>query len=89
MFGEPIPQAALSECHEQVALADCMLIAGTSASVTPAAWFPEMVLEHGGVLIEVNTEPTPFSRQALACIHAPAGEALPKLVQAVRALAKN
>ncbi|MDP9236809.1 MAG: hypothetical protein M3P30_05335 [Chloroflexota bacterium] len=89
MFGEPIPQAALSECHEQVALADCMLIAGTSASVTPAAWFPQMVLERGGVLVEVNTEPTPFTRQALASIRAPAGEALPQLVDRIRALVKS
>lgn len=86
MFGEPIPQAALAECHEQAGRADCVLIAGTSATVYPAAWFPELVLESGGALIEVNPEPTPFTRHAVAALRAPAGEALPLLVDAVERL---
>jgi NAD-dependent deacetylase len=83
MFGEPIPQAVLAECHEQAGRADCVLIAGTSATVYPAAWFPELVLESGGGLIEVNPEPTPFTRHAVAALRAPAGEVLPLLVEAV------
>lgn len=86
MFGEQIPRAALAECYEQVALADCILIAGTSATVTPAARFPQMVLERGGVLLEVNPEATPFSSVAIASIRAPAGEVLPQLVERVRSL---
>lgn len=86
MFGEQIPRAALTDCYEQVELADCILIAGTSATVTPAAWFPQMVLERGGVLLEVNPEATPFSGLAVASIRAPAGEALPLLVEQVRML---
>jgi NAD-dependent deacetylase len=86
MFGEPIPQAALAECQAQVELADCMLIAGTSATVTPAAWFPQMVLERGGTLIEVNMEPTPLSDLAAASLRGPAGEVLPLLVERVQAV---
>jgi len=86
MFGEPIPQAALAECHEQAGRADCMLIAGTSATVVPAAWFPETVLRRGGALVEVNPEPTPFTPHAVAVLRAPAGEALPLLADAVAAL---
>jgi NAD-dependent deacetylase len=84
MFGEPIPPAALTSCETQVRLADCMLIAGTSASVTPAAWFPEMVLRSGGSLVEVNPEPTPFSDLASVSIREPAGVALPRLVELCR-----
>jgi len=84
MFGEPIPQAALTECYAQTEQADCMLIAGTSAAVVPAAWFPETVLQRGGKLVEVNTEPTPFTPHAVAVLRAPAGEALPLLVEAVQ-----
>ena len=62
MFGEPIPRSVLRECQAQAERADCILIAGTSATVTPAAWFPELVLERGGTLVEVNPEATPFSR---------------------------
>jgi len=86
MFGEPIPEAALAQCHAQTERADCMLIAGTSAAVVPAAWFPELVLRRGGSLVEVNIEPTPFTPHAVASLRAPAGEALPLLVEAVKAI---
>jgi NAD-dependent deacetylase len=61
-----------------------MLIAGTSAVVVPAAWFPNVVAENGGKLVEVNIDETPYSATAVASIRAPAGEALPKLLEAVR-----
>jgi NAD-dependent deacetylase len=84
MFGEPIPQDALAECYRQAEAADCVLIAGTSATVYPAAAFPEYVLAHGGTLVEVNTEPTPFTPHCAAVLRGPSGELLPRLVTAVR-----
>jgi NAD-dependent deacetylase len=86
MFGEPIPRAFLDECQEQAERADCVLIAGTSATVYPAAAFPETVLNAGGTLVEVNIEETPFSRCAAAVLRGPAGEMLPLLVERVAAL---
>ncbi|MEX0749286.1 MAG: Sir2 family NAD-dependent protein deacetylase [Dehalococcoidia bacterium] len=83
MFGEPIPRQFLAECQAQAERADCIMIVGTSASVTPAAWFPEIVLERGGTLIEINTEPTPFSSHCAASIRAPSGEALPLIVDEI------
>jgi len=84
MFGEPIPRAFLDECHAQAERADCILIVGTSATVTPAAWFPEIVLNRGGALIEINTEPTPFTAHCTVAIRAPSGDALPDIVDALR-----
>lgn len=86
MFGEPIPEAAIRECYAQAERSGCMLIAGTSATVTPAAWFPEIVLGNGGSLIEVNTEPTPYSQLCIASLRGAAGELLPKLVERVQAV---
>jgi NAD-dependent deacetylase len=86
MFGEPIPRAFLDECHEQAERADCVLIAGTSATVYPAAAFPEMVLNAGGTLVEVNIDETPFSRYAAAMLRGPAGKMLPLLVDRAAAL---
>jgi NAD-dependent SIR2 family protein deacetylase len=63
-----------------------MLIAGTSATVTPAAWFPEVVLRNGGTLIEVNVEATPLSAQCAASLRDAAGAVLPAIVAAVEAL---
>jgi NAD-dependent deacetylase len=87
MFGEPIPRAWLAECYRQAEQADCILIAGTSATVVPAALFPEVVLNNGGTLVEVNTEPTPFSPHCAASLRGPAGELLPPIVERVATLA--
>jgi NAD-dependent deacetylase len=84
MFGEPIPRAFLAECYAQAERADCIMIVGTSATVTPAAWFPEIVLDRGGTLIEVNTDPTPFSAHCVASLRGPSGEILPRIVDEVR-----
>jgi NAD-dependent deacetylase len=85
-FGEPIPPDVLARCFEEAERADCMLVAGTSATVHPAAQFPVSVHQRGGDLVEVNpydTELTPLCRHAL---RGTAGEVLPRLVERVRAL---
>jgi NAD-dependent protein deacetylase/lipoamidase len=83
MFGEPIPQYALAECYRQAEQADCVLIAGTSAVVYPAAHFPEMVLQNGGAAIEVNIDETPYSPHTVASLRGRAAEMLPLLVERV------
>ncbi len=85
-FGEPIPSDVLERCFEEAEQADCMLVAGTSATVYPAAQFPITIHQRGGDLVEVNpydSELTPLSRVAL---RGSAAEILPQLVTRVRAL---
>jgi len=86
MFGEPIPETALRECHAQASRADCILVVGTSATVFPAASFTEIVLERGGAIVEVNAEPTPLSRHAAASLRGAAGVVLPQLAETVAGL---
>jgi NAD-dependent deacetylase len=86
MFGEPIPRPFLDECQRQAEIADCCIIAGTSATVVPAAYFPEIVLNNGGAIIDVNTDETPFTPHAAAFLQGPAGELLPHLVSRVAEL---
>src|SRR5437773_139118 len=84
-FGEPIPPDVLDQCFEEAELADCMIVAGTSATVYPAAQFPITIQQRGGDLLEVNpydSEITPLCRHAL---RGPAGEILPQLVERLRA----
>lgn len=84
-FGEPIPPDVLERCFEEADRADCMIVAGTSATVYPAAQFPISIRQGGGDLVEVNpyeSEITPLCRLAL---RGPAGEMLPRLVERVRA----
>lgn len=85
-FGEPIPPDVLERCFEEAALADCILVAGTSATVYPAAQFPFQIHERGGTLIEVNPYPSELTALCTHALRAPAGEALPRLVDRVRDL---
>lgn len=84
-FGEPIPADVLEGCFEEAARADVMLIAGTSATVYPAAQFPFQVQERGGELIEVNPYPSDLSPYCRHALRGPAGEVLPELLELVRA----
>lgn len=84
-FGEPIPPDVLETCSREARLADCMLVAGTSALVYPAASFPQMVKERGGCLIEVNLYDTPLTPLVDCSLRGTFGEILPTLVEQVRA----
>jgi NAD-dependent deacetylase len=81
-FGEMLPSHAVDAATEAVSHCDLMLSVGTSAEVYPAAGFIESARIHGAALIEINPETTPLSAKANATLHAPAGQALPALVDA-------
>jgi NAD-dependent deacetylase len=80
-FGEPIPPDVLRDCFDAVAGADCMLVAGTSATVYPAAEFPFEVLRRGGVVIEVNPEPSELSADATLSLRGAGGDVLARLAE--------
>lgn len=82
-FGEPIPSDVLRQCAEHSARADLVIVAGTSATVYPAAGFALEVKERGGKLIEVNlyeSEITPICDYSLRGTSA---ETLPALLEAI------
>jgi NAD-dependent protein deacetylase/lipoamidase len=85
-FGEPIPPDVLDLCYRETQRCDCMLVAGTSATVYPAAWFPVQVRERGGHLIEVNLAESELSALCTVSLRGKSGEVLPQLVQAVQEL---
>lgn len=86
-FGEPIPQDVLRRCFEAVECCDVMLVAGTSATVFPAADFPLEVLRNGGAVIEVNPLPSELTPVASVTLEGPAGAVLSRLVERVRGAA--
>ena len=61
-FGEPIPLAAQEQAEEEARTCGVLLVIGTSAQVTPACDIPRVAKRHGAVVIEVNTEETPLTR---------------------------
>ncbi len=56
-FDELIPASALAWSDELVNGADCLLVAGTSGQVMPAAQIPARIARQGGTIIEINREP--------------------------------
>jgi NAD-dependent deacetylase len=82
-FGEVLPHEVLVLAYEEATFCDLFISVGTSAVVYPAAGLIELAHQAGACLIEVNPEPTPFSRVMDLRLTAPAGEALPALVDAI------
>lgn len=85
-FGEPIPPDVLTACSDEADRADCMLVAGTSATVYPAAGFPIAIAERGGDLIEVNPYPSDLSPLCRITLPGTAAQVLPALVDRIRTL---
>lgn len=82
-FGEALPQEVLVLAYEEATFCDLFISVGTSAVVYPAAGLIELAHQAGACMIEVNPEPTPFSHVMDLRLAAPAGEALPALVDAI------
>ena len=60
LFGEMLPERALSEAQALAADADLMLCIGSSLEVYPVAGLPSVTLGHGGRLALVTQGPTPY-----------------------------
>lgn len=83
LFGEPIPRDVLLRCQQETEAADLMLVAGTSATVYPAAAFPEFLLKKGLPVIEVNLYESGLSPFCAVSLRGASGQVLPRLVQAM------
>lgn len=80
-FGEPIPADVLQRCFDETDECDCMIVAGTSATVYPAAQFPVDVRRRGGHLIEINLYESELTAVASLSLRGESGKVLPALVE--------
>ncbi len=86
MFGEPIPPDCLERCYIESARADCVILVGTTAVVSPAADFAFAVGQRGHPMIEVNLDPTIITQYCAVAIHDKAGEMMSRIAAAVKEL---
>jgi NAD-dependent deacetylase len=86
MFGEPIPPDVLERCQVEAGKCDCMLLIGTSATVYPAAAFPNIVRSKGAPLVEINPLETTLSDVCNVVLRAPSAEVLPPIVERIKEL---
>jgi len=84
-FGEPIPPDVLARCLDEAERADCVLVAGTSATVYPAAQLPLDVRGRGGDLVEVNLYETELTPLAAVSLRGTSATVLPALVERILA----
>lgn len=63
-YGESLPESAFKRAQEESFKADLIIALGSSLLVQPAASFIDNTLDHGGRLIIVNNQPTPYDRHA-------------------------
>jgi NAD-dependent deacetylase len=80
LFGESLPngiiQGAISECY----MADCLLMVGSSLTVSPANLVPNIAKQNGAKVIFVNRDNTMMDELADIFLKGSAGEILSELV---------
>ncbi len=80
LFGEMLPEGAFEKASSFAGGCDLCLVIGTSALVYPAASIPQIALDAGAFLVEINPEETPLTAFCDKAYRGPAGEILPGLV---------
>jgi NAD-dependent deacetylase len=83
-FGEAIPPLALSRSQKESRSCGAMLVIGTSAVVTPAAYMPRIASSAGATLIEINPEETELTPLCNYLIKGPSGKILPLIVDKIK-----
>jgi NAD-dependent deacetylase len=61
LFGEPIPWLAQERAEEAARTCGVLLVAGTSAQVSPACDIPRIAKKAGAAIVEINPEETPLT----------------------------
>jgi NAD-dependent deacetylase len=83
MFGEILPQEEMEKAMEFLAMADAIIVVGSTVSVSPAS----DIVMYGGYLslpiVIINQGPTEADEQAAVKIDAAIGDVLPGLVEGV------
>ena len=86
-FGEPIPVHAHMRAMDVARQCDVLLVIGTSAVVAPASHIPVVAKESGAFIIEINPVPSALTNSISDIyIPAPAGKAMPLIVDEVKTL---
>lgn len=83
-FGESLPERELRAAIRAAETADLVLVVGTSGLVHPAAGLPALA-PPTAPRYEINPQPSALSAAMDGLWQAPAGLALPRLVEALRA----
>lgn len=89
-FGEAIPMNAFNASMDAAGKTDVFLIIGSTGEVMPANQIPVMAKHNGATIIEVNPEPSRYTR-LITDIHliGPAGDVMHQLADTVSEIKNN
>ena len=85
-FGEALPQDTLMKATQKSQECDLLIVIGSSLVVYPAAYMPMHAKRSGAKIVIINLGPTQQDDIADVLINAPAGEAMTKIVERLKAL---
>ncbi len=80
LFGEPMPEAAMAEAIDICRKADLMIVIGSSLTIYPAAFLPQLAKNSGAKVILVNLEGTNRDEVADIVLQGRASEIVPNIV---------
>jgi NAD-dependent deacetylase len=80
LFGEMLDEILLSKAQSAAAVADLIVVAGTTAEVYPAASIPFIGLQNGSKMIVVDNKTTSISKFANVVLRGQAEIVLPKFL---------
>ncbi len=80
LFGEPLPENAMAEAIELCRNTDLMLVIGTSLTIYPAAFLPQIAKNSGAKIILINLEGVNRDSVADIVLKGRATEIIPKIV---------
>jgi NAD-dependent protein deacetylase/lipoamidase len=83
LFGELLPEEAMTRATEMAEGADLMLCVGSSLAVHPVAGLPQLTLERGGAVAIVTKGDTPYDHDAELNLGGEIEEELAALVDAL------
>lgn len=81
LFGEPMPENPMAEAVKLCKETDLMLVIGTSLTIYPAAFLPQLAKNSGAKIILVNLEGTNRTEVADIVLRGRAAEIVPKLTR--------
>jgi NAD-dependent deacetylase len=81
LFGEPLPEGAMGEAISLCRRTDLMLVIGTSLTIYPAAFLPQVAKDAGAKIILINLEGINRDSVADIVLKGRATEIIPKIVE--------
>jgi NAD-dependent deacetylase len=81
LFGEPMPEGPMSEAIQLCKETDLMLVIGSSLTIYPAAFLPQLAKNSGAMIILVNLEGSNRTGVADIVLRGRAREIVPKITR--------